>query len=190
MGFLALPDGYVEVRTVDFLKNKKTMAITQIATFVAAVILVIIGNTIESFSFPNSSNSFVNILLVFSMILLIILYIVAHELVHALFMKTFSRRKVKFGYNGLYAFVGSEAYFNKKQFIIISIAPVVLFGIVLLLLNIFISMKFFWLIYILQVANLSGAAGDIYMMILLSRLPADILVKDEGIKIVMYSRML
>jgi len=188
MGFSALPDGYLEVRTIDFLKNKKTMILAQVAALVVSIVLIIIGNVVKPFSLPNSGNFIVDILIIFAMLLLIVIYVVAHELVHAFFMKAFSKGKVNFGFNVLYAFVGSEAYFSKKQYIVISLAPIILLGFILLFLNMLVPVEWFWMIYILQITNISGAVGDIYMTALLCWLPADILVKDEGVKMMIYSR--
>ena len=44
----------------------------------------------------------------------------------------------------------------------------------------------FWGIYFIQIANLSGAAGDLYVTYLFSRLPSDILVQDVGVSMVVY----
>jgi len=113
---------------------------------------------------------------------------VAHEFIHGAFFKRYSGRKAKYGFAGLYAYAGSDAYFNKRQYLVIGLSPVILLGIVLLILNVFLPTQFFWGAYLLQVVNLSGAVGDAYYTVVLSRLPADVLVKDEGVRMVIYSR--
>jgi len=42
-------------------------------------------------------------------------------------------------------------------------------------------------IFFLQITNISGAAGDIYVAAKFSRFPADILVKDTGVDMTVYS---
>ena len=88
----------------------------------------------------------------------------------------------------MYAYAGSDAYFNKKQYVIIALAPVVFFGVVFLLLNLFLPSEWFWTIYLLQIFNLSGAAGDFYMTNLMTKLPADVLVHDSGTAMNIYYR--
>ena len=50
---------------------------------------------------------------------LMLVYMVLHELVHGVFMKRFSGVKPNYGYTGMYAYAGSNAYFDKKSYIII-----------------------------------------------------------------------
>ena len=47
-------------------------------------------------------------------------YVVLHELVHGVCMKYFSGAPVRYGFTGLYAYAGSEAYFTKKRYFIIA----------------------------------------------------------------------
>ena len=87
----------------------------------------------------------------------------------------------------MYAFAGSDDYYDKTAYIFIALAPIVLWGVVLAVVNILVPAEWFWVIYIIQVLNLSGAAGDLYVSVKFSRLPRDILVQDYGIGMVVYS---
>lgn len=42
-------------------------------------------------------------------------YLVLHELVHGVLIWFFSGRMAHFGFSGLYAYAGSEAYFKKSS---------------------------------------------------------------------------
>jgi len=88
----------------------------------------------------------------------------------------------------MYAFAGSNDYYAKKPYIFIALAPVVLWGVVIALVNPFVSAYWFWVVYLLQVINLSGAAGDLFVTVKFSRLPKDILVKDHGVGMTVYSK--
>lgn len=44
------------------------------------------------------------------------------------------------------------------------------------------------IVYMLQVINLSGAAGDLFVTVKFSRFPKDILVKDHGVGMCVYSK--
>ena len=88
----------------------------------------------------------------------------------------------------MYAYAGSNCYFNKKHYIIIALAPIVIWGIVLLVLNLVFKETWFWVIYFIQIFNLSGAAGDLYVTYRFSKLPKDILIKDIGVNMTIYTK--
>jgi len=122
------------------------------------------------------------------LLILIFLYMVLHELVHGIAMKMCGTKKVKYGFTGLYAFAGSEDYYDKKSYIFIALAPVVLWGVVLAVINPFVSAEWFWVVYMIQIMNLSGAAGDFLVTVKFSRLPADVLIQDYGVGMKVYSQ--
>jgi hypothetical protein len=117
-----------------------------------------------------------------------IAYIVLHELVHGIFMKHFSGVKPKYGFTLMYAYAGSEAYFNKKSYIIIALAPVVIWGAVLGVLCAVLPQSWFWVVYLIQIGNISGAAGDFYVTFKFLKLPKDILVNDTGVAMTVYTK--
>lgn len=88
----------------------------------------------------------------------------------------------------MYAYAGSNCYFNKKSYLVITLAPIVVWGVVLLILNLIFKETWFWVIYFIQMMNISGAAGDLYVACRFSKLPDDILVKDIGVNMTVYSK--
>ena len=104
-------------------------------------------------------------------------------------MKRYSGIKVHYGYTGLYAYAGSDAYFCRAHYIRIALAPIVIWGIVLLALNLLLPAGWFWPVYMIQVSTLSGAAGDIYVSCRMYRLPQDILIRDTGISMTVYGKV-
>ena len=46
----------------------------------------------------------------------------------------------------------------------------------------------YWMVQMIQLINLSGAAGDLYVTWLLCRMPADILVQDAGVAMQVFGR--
>lgn len=57
----------------------------------------------------------------------------------------------------------------------------VLWGVVLAILAAVLPAEWYWSVQVVQLMNLSGAAGDMYVTWLLCRMPADILVQDDGV---------
>ena len=186
-----LPEGYQEIYSVDLKKDKKAAVIVNAAAIVIAVLLCVPMHFYIPITtlYDMQSGLGAYIMRFVALFLLMIAYMVLHELVHGVAMKICGTKKVKYGINGLYAFAGSADYYGKKAYIFIALAPVVLWGIVLAVINAFVPEAWFWVVYLLQVINLSGAAGDLFVTVKFSRFPKDILVKDYGVGMTVYSEM-
>lgn len=185
-----LPEYYKEILRIDLQKDKKLALIVNILAIVIAVVLAVPAHfVVPIFSLFNMESGFDNYLLRFAVLLVaIVLYMVLHELVHGAVMKLCGTKKVKYGFTGMYAFAGSDDYYDKKAYLIIALSPVVLWGILLAVWSCFVSPEWFWVIYLVQITNLSGAAGDLFVTVKFLKLPKDILVKDYGVSMVVYSR--
>jgi len=185
----SLPQGYTELYSVNLQKDKKMMVLVNIAATIIAVAMVVPA----CFYVPISAlfdmeNGFVSYVIRFaSLAVFTVLYMFLHELVHGIAMKLCGTKKVKYGFTGMYAFAGSEDYYDKKAYIFIALAPVVLWGIVLAIITPFVPAEWFWVVYFIQVSNVSGAAGDFFVTLKFSRFPKDILIKDSGVGMTVYS---
>lgn len=184
-----LPDGYREILSIDLQKNKKLLLLVNVigliitaAMLIPALLLVPISSL-----FDMSTGLGAYALRFGTLVIGMIAYIVLHELVHGIFMKALSGVKPLYGFTGAYAYAGSDAYFNKKSYIVIALAPVVIWGAVLAVLNCFTSPAWFWVVYLIQICNLSGAGGDLYVTAKFSRLPRDILVRDTGVAMTVFA---
>lgn len=183
-----LPNGYKESFKIDLKENKKLyIGINASATIVMlALLLPVLFTKLDIILSDNTygSSLFTLFLLLFSLA-----YIVLHELVHGIFIRIFSGKWGNFGFKGAYAFAGSECYFNKASYLIIALAPIVIWGIVLALLNIFMPMNYLWLaLYFVQTMNISGSVGDIYVTARLLKESPDILIKDTGVDMTIFNR--
>ncbi len=185
-----LPNGYNEIYAVDLQKNKKVALFVNILAIIIAVLLIAPMCFVVPISALFSMESGMqNYIIHFAVLLvLIILYMLLHELVHGIAMKICGTKKVKYGFTGMYAFAGSADYYDKTAYIFIALAPVVLWGIVLAVVNLFVSAEWFWVVYLIQVNNLSGAAGDLFVTVKFSRLPSDILIQDHGVGMKVFSK--
>lgn len=184
-----LPEGYREIFSVDLQQDKKLAIGINVA---AALVVVALGVGMHFlvpitalFSMERGLGPY---LLRFGVLLVAyVAYIVLHEAVHGIAMRMCGTKKVRFGFTGLYAFAGSDDYYGKKSYIFIALAPVVLWGIVLGVLCLLLPREWFWVAWLVQVTNLSGAAGDIYVTCKFARMPADILVRDRGVGMTVFS---
>ena len=62
----------------------------------------------------------------------------------------------------------------------------VIWGIVLAVLTALVPDSWFWPVYFIQMANISGAAGDLYVFWRLGRMSPEILVNDTGVAMTGY----
>ena len=185
-----LPESYGEIYSIDLQKDKKMALVVNLLAIVIAVLLVVpMHFAVPIFSLFSMENGLQNYLLRFgALIVLMVVYMILHELVHGVAMKICGTKKVKYGFTGMYAFAGSKDFYDKKSYIFIALAPVVLWGIVLAVVNPFVPVEWFWVVYMIQIINLSGAAGDFFVTVKFSQLPRDILIQDYGVGMKVYSQ--
>ncbi len=185
-----LPEGYKEIYTIDLKKNKKIALLVNLLAVVIALALVIPMHFVIPFTSLYDMEWGMDryTIRLVSLLVLMILYMVLHELVHGIAMKICGTKKVKYGFTGLYAFAGSDDYYGIRSYIFVALAPVVLWGFIIALINPFVPTDWFWVVYLLQVINLSGAAGDLFVTIRFSRFPKDILIKDYGVGMTVFSK--
>ena len=185
-----LPEGYREIYSVDLKNDRKKLILVNALALAIGVIMVVpmlfVVPISALFSMDKGLGSYA--LRFLAMLVLLVAYIVLHELVHGVAMKACGTKKVKYGFTGAYAFAGSDDYYGKKAYIFIALAPVIFWGVVIAAINPFVSAEWFWVVYIIQICNISGAAGDLYVTLRFLRLPKDILVRDCGVSMSVYSK--
>ncbi len=185
-----LPEGYNKIYAIDLQKNKRIALLVNLLAIVIAVLLAVpIHFVVPISSMFSMENGMQNYILRFGVFLVsMILYMILHEFVHGVAMKICGTKKVKYGFTGMYAFAGSKDFYDKKAYIFIALAPVVFWGIVLAIVNLFVSVEWFWVVYLIQIINLSGAAGDLFVTVKFSRLPRDVLIQDYGVGMTVFSK--
>ena len=181
-----LPAGYHEIKKIDLMSNRKeaiwvnTLAILIMAGMIALGFVLCPPFTFVALGFHTMINT---VLLLAS----IFLYMLFHELIHGVFMKGFSGVKPRYGYTGLYAYAACDALFGRRQYLIIAFAPVVILGFILAVLNISFYESGFWFFYVIQIVNISGAAGDLYVGVHIIRSHRGVLIRDTGTGMLLYS---
>lgn len=180
-----LPDNYTLQAVIDLKNNKKqALAVNICALVIAAVMVVAAARFIPIKSaYTGASEGLLKLGVIVSGM---IAYILLHELVHGLLFWAFSGRKPFYGFSGLYAYAGSDAFYCRGQYIVIGLAPVVIWGVALAAANYFAPYDWFWVVFIIQVINISGAAGDIYVACRLLSVRGEVLVKDSGTAMELY----
>ena len=173
-----LPADYELLRTIDLAKNKKESMIVNTLSLVLLGVVFALGFLL----FPNTGageEAYQPVMI--AALFAFIVYIILHEAVHGVFMWYFSKQKPHFGFKLQYAYAGSEVYFCRTPYLVIALAPFVVWGLVFGVIALLLDNVWVWLFWFLEAANASGAAGDLYVFCTVSRMPKDVLVQDDGI---------
>ena len=88
----------------------------------------------------------------------------------------------------MYAFAASSNYYNKKSYVVIALAPIIVFLFVFGVINYLVPKNWFWIIYFLKFCNVSGAAGDIFVTVKFLKMPRNILIKGNGVSMQVYTK--
>lgn len=110
-------------------------------------------------------------------------YYFVHELVHLCVLKRMTGDTAKLVFEKFHARCASTTVFTLKGYLIYCFSPVVLIGILLLILNILLPDEMFWQVYIIQMINIAGAAGELFAAYRLIREKKELAVLDDGTKI-------
>ena len=185
-----LPEGYRLILRIDLQEDKKLMLRVNatalglmLAVFLLGLPLAPAGGRLADLLREGVSLGAMAVFLAGTFA-----YVILHELTHAAVMKLCGAKKLRFGFTGVYAFAGSEEdYFSKRAHRIIALAPVLCWGFLFALLCVLLPPGCFWLIWLWQVMNVSGSAGDLFISLRLLREPEDLLVRDTGVNMTVYS---
>ncbi len=170
-----LPEGYTLHEHIDLEKDKKRaiwLNVMTIALFLGVfAFLPVIGIDI-SVTLPG----------IFFLFVGIVLYIVAHEIIHGIFFRLDRNLKVRYQFHGFAASAAApDAYLTKPHFLIVGLAPFFVLTAVFALILPLTSGGVFVLFYCLFALHISGCAGDFYVTYKLMRMPKSTLVEDYGI---------
>lgn len=184
--FWQLPPGYEEIDGWDLLRNRKQFLAVNGLSLLIVVIMVIWGLFLHPVHFSFADGAWLRFFCKVAVFLIAaVVYMALHEGVHGILIRLFSGRPARYGVGFGYAYAASDAYFDRVRYLIIALAPVIIWGVVLcLLLRAFPA--WFWVLYGVQILNLSGASGDYFVAVSMLRLPAGSLVRDSGTKMRIY----
>lgn len=187
-----LPADYHTYYQVNLQKDKKAALAVNIVAVVAMLAMIVLGHLlfVPLTRALDMDESMVNYFVRLAVMLAgYIAYIILHELTHAAVMKLFGATHVRFGFTGLYAYAGSEKdYFDKTAYIFVALAPLTVWGIIFTVLLVVVPQSWFWVIYFWQIGNFAGAAGDLFVTFKFLKMPSDILVRDTGVDMTVFSK--
>lgn len=178
MNYSSRPAQYWQIAVMDFVRNRKQMLTVNIGALAVTVWMAVGGIAFGVRDFGVLKTWWGWLLLA----ALYVAYIPLHELTHGVLMHALSGVKPKYGLKLPYAYAGSSVYFDKRSHNVIALAPLIVWGVVLLILTHALPRAWFWLMYILQISNVSGSMGDVYCVLYLRKSPKDVLIQDTGVR--------
>jgi len=112
-----LPQDYRAICAIDLQKNKKlALLVNGMALVIAALMVVPMHLTVSFATLFDMSRGMGAYFLRFGVLLVaIVAYMILHELVHGIVMKCCGTKQVKYGFTGVYAFAGSQDYYDKND---------------------------------------------------------------------------
>lgn len=180
MNYRNLPKGYTYAGNLDFMRNRQQMKIVVWLSLALTVLPALAGLLVAPVG--PGWRLLTGRWYGFGLLgLALVIYIPLHELTHGIVMFTLSGVRPKYGLKLPYAYAGSTVWFDRRSHIITALAPVVVWGIVLQVAIARLPGEWFWPLWIVQISNLSGSAGDIYTVWALMRMEGDLLIQDTGV---------
>ena len=181
MNYRTLPPGYRYAGTMDFMRNRAQMKAVVALSLALVLVPVAVGllcvpvgpswrlMASRWFMWPELG-------------LALVAYIPLHELTHGAAMFALSGVRPKYGLKLPYAYCGSTVWFDRKSHVVTALAPVVLWGVALQCAIARLPGAWFWPLWIVQISNLSGSAGDLYTAWALTCMKGDLLIQDTGVR--------
>lgn len=181
MNHRTLPKGYRVQGRMDFMRDRRRIRAMLILS-IALIVLPAAGGLLFVPVGPSWRLMLSRWWAWPALALALIAYIPLHELTHGVAMLALSGVPPKYGLKLPYAYAGSTVWFDRRSHVVTALAPVALWGAALQAAIAALPSAWFWPLWIVQISNLSGSAGDIYTAWALIRMEGELLIRDDGVR--------
>ena len=178
-----LPAGYDLYETLDMASDRAVFKRISWCSLIIAVVMIVWGHLAVSPGLMLDGGGLHVLLAAGLTVVGMVVYVFAHEWVHGVLIRVFTGEAAQFGFNagsGM-AYAKSSWFFSRPAYIAVALAPVLVWGVVLGVLMGDVPAEYFWCLYAIQIFNISGAVGDLYVTWLVLRMPKGVLIYDEGV---------
>lgn len=167
--------------SIDIENDRKLRFYVNLAATFTGVVMLFIGCKIVPFKeLYNVAGLSKFILRTLTLITFMAASLAFHELIHIVAVKLMTGQSAETGFDRIYPYVGSRQEVDKIKYVVISLAPVVIIGVVLIALLFVVPKGQFWIIYITLMMHVAGSIGDIYCAIRIISEKKGIKIKDNG----------
>ena len=165
------------------LKEDRRAAVTVQAGVAAAVGLLVVAAFVLDLPVDSPWPGW---LVAVTTVIACLLYMVVHELTHGVVLQLVTGVRPTYAVRLPYLTTGSPALLSKRATAVVALAPMLLWGAVLLALLVVMPEELFLTTYVLLGLNLAGSAGDVVQTWVVARLPEHALVRDDGAATTVY----
>jgi hypothetical protein len=191
-----LPEGYRSIGTLDITKNLKLLVYLNIAGLVLLVGFYYVFIRAAFWMRPEAARQGLaggvlslsgTLVIILAVIGIYAAVIILHEAMHGIFMFWFTHTRPVFAFRGYYAYAAAPGwYFPRDQYMLVSLAPLVLLSLLGLVVLAFVPAGWFLTVISFVAFNGSGAIGDLAVFIWLLRQPSTCLAYDVGEAVTLY----
>ena len=183
------PEGFKNKKTIDLKADKKLWLSINGAALTAAAALVLLGCLYEPVTrFFDAAGAW-RLLLRFALLLVGMgVYFYLNEYIRRYMIEKLTGKAALVVREKPCVFTAPARCLTVKEYLKISFAPVLALGALLLLLMLILPAKLFWQVYIMQIINLAGAAGDVYTAYMLLKMKKDVQIEDDVTSITIWSK--
>lgn len=121
------------------------------------------------------------VVIAFSVILLVLLVVLLHEALHGVFFWVLTRERPKFKFRIMFAYAAARgSYLRRNRYVVITLVPfllVTLFGLIAVS---FVPAQGVLLVAFLAAVHAGACAGDLVTAVWALKHPSSVLINDEG----------
>ncbi len=180
-----LQEGMDLYTTIDYRNNSQINTFVKAGSNAILFTLIIIGFFISGQTLPILGHGDTSIYQLIFTILEIIFYLYTHDLIHFIFSKFLKiKLNIKFGFLGMPYITYSDDIESKKKYYILLLAPMILWLIILIPVQIIIGILFsnwFWLPFILIILNFFVSVDDIAFIIYTAKYKKSLLQINDSV---------
>lgn len=191
-----LPEGYIEVGTLDLAKNKRALLLVSLLGLVLMCVFGVFFIYLISVIRPVAYNGgefakpfgLKSVLFeTLSLLVMLVIMLILHEAIHGVFFWAFSRVRPKFAFKGLYAYAGLPGwYIPRGKYLITALAPFTLITLIGVFLLAVLPATWFVPLLGVLVSNAAGSVGDLVVVVWLIFQPRGSLAQDRGDAVSLY----
>lgn len=183
------PEGFGHKETLDLKGDKKLWLRVNGAAAAAAAVLVLLGCLYEPVTRIFDAAGAWRLLLRFILTLAgMAAYFFLYEYIRRYMIERITGKGALKVCEKPFFFAVPARSLTSKEYFKISFAPVLTLGALLLLLMLVLPAKLFWVVYIIQVVNLAGTAGDVYAACVLLKMKKEVRVEYDATAIIIWSK--
>lgn len=183
------PEDFNDKETLDLRADKKLRLSINGAALAAAAVLTLLGCLyVPVTRFFDAAGAW-RLLLRFALLLVCMgVYFFLNEYIRRFMIEKVTGKAAQAVRKKPCVFTAPARCLTVKEYLEVSFAPVLALGALLLLLTLIFPAKLFWQVYIIQMINLAGAAGEVYIAYKLIKMKKDARIEDDVTSITIWSR--